>query len=184
MVSLREQSSFQAPRTAIASALTTLVLVGTTACGDAQDDKGIKGDLGSDASMSPSAEPTAEPSVEPSGAAESPEESFRAWLVASRTPDAALACSYLTPGLVEKMIAELASGGLGSVASCEELTEASAELFKAVGADAEVVVDTTEQSPTHAELWVQYVSSGKCGTVDMVPSGAHWVMTEQSEVRC
>ncbi|MDQ6525995.1 hypothetical protein RB608_20425 [Nocardioides sp. LHD-245] len=160
------------------------MLVGTAACGDTQDGDGADGGPDPDATASPSTESSAEPTTDRSGATQSPEESFRAWLVASRKPDAALACTYLTSGLVEKMIAELATSGLASVSSCEELTELSAALFKAAGTDAEVVVDTREQGPSHAELWVEYVSSGKCGTVDMVPSGGQWVMTEQSEVRC
>lgn len=113
-----------------------------------------------------------------------PEESFRAWLVASRIPDAAVACEYMTPKLVDKMIAEIGASGLGEVSDCAQLIESTAALYKAAGSDAEVTVDLRSQSTRRAELWVEYVASGNCGTVDMRLAGGRWTMTDLSEEHC
>lgn len=108
------------------------------------------------------------------------EESFRAWLEASRVPDVDAACSRLSPGLVERMLAELNQTGPLHAASCEEMIAATAELYKAAGDSAEVDITVQEETDTDATLFVTYLASGDCGTVVMARTAADWMITEQS----
>ncbi|WP_227870321.1 hypothetical protein [Streptomyces otsuchiensis] len=112
---------------------------------------------------------------------ETPEEAYRSWLAASRLPDAELACSYLTDELVERMLAEMAANGYPPVSGCVELTEATAEMYRAFGVSDEVTVDIVRETHTTAELFVTYVDGGDCGTIDMKRTTQGWVITDQSE---
>ncbi|MFK4729900.1 hypothetical protein ROT00_09455 [Agromyces mediolanus] len=113
---------------------------------------------------------------------ETPEESFRAWLAASREPDAGTACSYLSDGLVERMLAELAANGI-AVDGCAEMITTTAELYAAIGESPDAEVETISETADRAELFVTYASAD-CGTVVLVPEGARWILTEHSEERC
>ncbi|MFD6054762.1 hypothetical protein [Agromyces sp. NPDC060279] len=115
-------------------------------------------------------------------ATETPEQSFRTWLAASREPDVELACSYLSEELVAKMLAELAAGGV-SLGGCAELIATTAQLYAALGATADAEVETIEEAAGRAELFVTY-GSGDCGTVALVPEGGRWILTEHSQEVC
>ncbi|NJP65179.1 hypothetical protein [Streptomyces spiramenti] len=112
---------------------------------------------------------------------ETPEEAYRSWLTASRLPDAELACGYLTDELVEKMLAEMEANGYPPVSGCEELTEATAEMYRAFGVSDEVTVEIVSETHTTATLFVTYVDGGDCGTIDMERTTRGWVITDQSE---
>lgn len=112
--------------------------------------------------------------------AQDPIDSYLAWLEASRIPDARLACSYFTPELSDRVVAEARTEGW-DVDSCEELTETSAELYRTFGVDADVEIDVVEQSADEAVLFVTYVSTQECGTVVMEPERHRWIMNHQTE---
>lgn len=113
---------------------------------------------------------------------QSPEVAFRTWLAASREPDAAVACSYLTDALVERMLAEMKASGW-PVTDCAAMTESTAELYKATGQSQDVEIDTITVTADAAELHVAYIG-GSCGRVVMERATAHWVMNEYSEESC
>lgn len=115
------------------------------------------------------------------GATQSPEEAYRAWLVASREPDAKLACSMMSEQLVERMLAEMAASFGTAPGSCEEMVTVTAAAYAATGTDAEVEVSVVSESENEATLFSTYVSSGKCGTIVLERSADTWVINEQSE---
>jgi hypothetical protein len=110
-----------------------------------------------------------------------PVESFRAWLEASRKPDADAACAQLTPALQERMITELNASGVSAVTTCAEMITATAELYRALAQSAEVDVTVESETSADATLFVTYVDSGDCGTVVMEKSAARWMITELSQ---
>ncbi|MDO9399003.1 MAG: hypothetical protein Q7T71_20850 [Herbiconiux sp.] len=116
----------------------------------------------------------------PTPAASSATEGFLAWLSASRAPDAAAACSALSPDLVTRMIDELNATSPAPVHSCEEMITATAALYRAVGDDPTVDISVQDETATSATLFVTYLASGDCGTVVMERTGADWTITEQS----
>jgi hypothetical protein len=115
-----------------------------------------------------------------SDAAEPATDAFLAWLAASREPDADAACAALAPELAARMISELNQGGAVHVESCEAMITATADLYRAVGQDAEADVDVQQESPTDATLFVTYLATGDCGTVVMHRTGGTWILTEQT----
>lgn len=121
------------------------------------------------------------PSSSPA-AAETPEQSFRTWLAASREPEVELACSYLSDALVERMLAELAASGI-PLGGCAEMIATTAELYAALGESADAEVETISEAADRAELFVTY-GSADCGTVVLVPEGGRWILTEHSQEVC
>lgn len=114
---------------------------------------------------------------------ETPEESFRSWLAASREPDVDLACAYLSDGLVGRMVDEMTADGWPGITDCASMTTATAELYAAFGASDDVSLALVEQTADRAVLDVRY-PSGDCGTAVMVPVGDRWVMDERTEEQC
>lgn len=139
----------------------------------------------------PKADSTAVASQSPAGAPPanadsdepvSPEAAFRAWLAASREPDTAEACGYMSDALVKRMLAEMDASGI-PVADCAAMITATAELYAAFGESAEVEVETLAHEADRAELYVTY-AAGDCGRVELVPNGGSWVMTQNAEDEC
>ncbi|MFE6994763.1 hypothetical protein ACFVAE_02285 [Microbacterium sp. NPDC057659] len=135
-----------------------------------------------DAPAPHSSDAASTPSAPASADDQSPELAFRTWLAASREPDAAVACSYLTDALVDRMLAEMKASGLPA-ADCAEMIESTAAMYKATGQSADVEIDTVSATADTAELSVTYVS-GSCGSVVMERASAQWVMNEYSEEDC
>ena len=140
-----------------------------------------------DASPTPTPSPTApdtqaapETPVGDSG----PEDSFRTWLAASRAPDVATACGYMTPELAQRMVDEITAQGFPGITDCASLIETTAGLYAAVGQSAETVVELREQTDEQAVLHVVYVEGSSCGRIVLVPGDGHWVMTERSQEEC
>lgn len=146
-------------------------------------------------SPSPSSSPTATPDGVPTEdetapeeqpaeeRSETPEESFRAWLAASRAPEVEVACGYLTPELAERMVAEMTSQGWPGITDCASMITTTAGLYAAVGDVPDVEVGVREERADATVLSVVY-DGGDCGTAVLVPQGARWVLTEQSEEEC
>lgn len=109
----------------------------------------------------------------------SPQDTFLAWLAASRKPDAPLACSYLNQELQERMLDEFKSDLGAAFASCEEMTEKTAAVYALSEASAEVSIQTISETAGHAVLNATYVDNQKCVTVELVKDGSKWIMTEQ-----
>ncbi|UTT58211.1 hypothetical protein [Cellulosimicrobium cellulans] len=126
---------------------------------------------------------TASAEEAPEGQVETPEESFRAWLAASRAPDVEVACGYLAPELVDRMVAEMTAQGWPGITDCASMTTTTAGLYAAVGDVPDVEVGVREARADATVLSVVY-DGGDCGTAVMVPQGARWVVTEQSEEEC
>lgn len=126
---------------------------------------------------------TASAEEAPEGQVETPEESFRAWLAASRAPDVEVACGYLAPELVDRMVAEMTAQGWPGITDCASMTTTTAGLYAAVGDVPEVEVGVREERADATVLSVVY-DGGDCGTAVMVPQGTRWVVTEQSEEEC
>lgn len=163
-------------RRAIRPPLVATLLVGLLAgCASAPTDAAAPSGAASPPASPALASPTA-------AAAETPEQSFRTWLAASREPDVELACSYLSDELVANMLAELAASGV-SLGGCTELIATTAQLYAALGETADAEVETLDEAAGRAELFVTY-GSGDCGTVALVPEGGRWILTEQSEEVC
>lgn len=112
-----------------------------------------------------------------------PEDSFRTWLAASRAPVTDVACSYMTPELADRMVAEVAAQGL-PVTDCAGLIDLTAGLYAASGQSAETSVEVLEQTDEMAVLHVVYTEGSSCGKVVMVPSGGHWILDERSKEEC
>lgn len=173
-----------------------LALAALTACAGgaaAGSDVSAPAEGGAGSAPSPTvtspAVPTVPPAPEPPEAppapqgAETPEDSFRAWLVASRAPDVETACGYLAPALADRMVAEMTAQGWPGITDCASMITTTAELYAAVGDVAEVEVTVREERPDATVLAVAY-AGGDCGTAVMAPAGSTWVVTEQSEEQC
>ncbi|UNK69303.1 hypothetical protein [Microbacterium sp. H1-D42] len=131
----------------------------------------------------PTSAPTPQsPSAEEPAATVTPEAAFRAWLAASREPDAVEACGYFTDELAERMLTEMRASGF-PVADCLEMINVTAQAYAATGASMEVDIETIEHTPQNAELFVTYPGN-KCGSIVMLPHGDSWIMTENSEQMC
>ena len=115
----------------------------------------------------------------PSGALDAVE-TFYAWLETSRIPEPEEACAYLTPELQQRMLDEFEASGFAA-GTCEELTVATAELYRATGASAEVDVQVVSESAEETVLFVTYLDGGDCGTVVLEPAGSAWLINQNSE---
>ncbi|MCA5894782.1 hypothetical protein LEP48_15690 [Isoptericola sp. NEAU-Y5] len=185
------------PRTRLTGLLAAGTLALTGACSAADPPAPVAGSPAAatdspDAAAEPTesagtAEPTeTAPRTDPAGAegdVSTPEGSFRAWLAASREPDVDTACGYLTPALVDRMVAEMIADGWPGITDCASMTTATAELYAAFDQSAEVRVEVREEGPDLAELSIVY-ATGTCGSVVMEPEGGRWVINEQSEEEC
>lgn len=121
--------------------------------------------------------PASDPATpRPLGAADA----FRAWLDASRVPDTAASCAALSPELATRMVAELNERGPVHVSSCDEMIAVTAELYRALGQDAQVDIAVQQETATDATLFVTYLASGDCGTVVMTRPTSDWTITDQS----
>ncbi|WP_238343855.1 hypothetical protein [Microbacterium sp. RG1] len=148
-----------------------------TACTAAPDDPTEPAGSSSPiATQAPSATPAPAASA---ATADGPVESFRAWFAATRTPDPAAACAALSPALAERMLAELNQNGL-ALSTCEEMIQATSELYRATGQSADVDVQVQSETATDATLFVTYGASGDCGTVVMHRDAASWIITDES----
>ena len=166
--------SVNARRAAIAPvALAALIGLGSCAAGPSAPLAGSAPAASSVPSLSPSSAPTAD--------VPGPEESFRAWLAASRKPDVGAACAALTPALQARMIAELNAGGAVQISTCEGMIAATAALYRATGDTGEVDVTVQDETATKATLFVTYIDDGDCGTVVMERQAGAWIITEQSQ---
>jgi len=159
-----------------AMTLATAALV-LTACTAAPDDAAEP--AGSSSSIATQAPSTAPAPAASADAADGPVESFRAWFEATRTPDPAAACAALSPALAERMLAELNQNGL-NLTTCEEMIQATSELYRATGQSADVDVQVQSETATDATLFVTYGASGDCGTVVMHRDAASWIITDES----
>ncbi|MGM7420781.1 hypothetical protein [Cellulosimicrobium sp. CpK407] len=182
---------------ATAALVSALALVVTTACTAPGPSGADPGDTTSAAPPSSSGSPTAapddvatedetEPAPEEEPAEErneTPEESFRAWLAASRAPDVEVACGYLTPELAERMVAEMTSQGWPGITDCASMITTTAGLYAAVGDVPDVEIAVREERAETTVLSVVY-GGGDCGSAVMAPAGTRWVVTEQSEEEC
>ncbi|MFB8229515.1 hypothetical protein [Cellulosimicrobium sp. NPDC055967] len=180
-----------------AALVSALALVVTTACTSPGPSGTDPGDATSPVSASPSSSPTATPddvaTEDETGTApeeqpaeersETPEESFRAWLAASRVPDVEVACGYLAPELVERMVAEMTLQGWPGITDCASMTTTTAGLYAAVGDVPDVEIAVREERADATVLSVVY-AGGDCGSAVMAPAGTRWVVTEQSEEEC
>lgn len=155
-------------------AAAALVLTACTAAPDEPDEPA--GSSRPIASQAPSTTPAPAAS---DGTADGPVESFRAWFEATRTPDPAAACAALSPALAERMLAELNQNGL-ALTTCEEMIQATSELYRSTGQSADVDVDVRSETATDATLFVTYGASGDCGTVVMHRDAASWIITDES----
>ncbi len=173
------------------STVGALVLaVGLAAC--AGTDAGADGATPSAPTPAPSASASASASAAPPVAAPAPpttegsgpEDSFRAWLAASRQPAAATACAYMTPELAQRMVDEVTATGFPGITDCEGLIEMTAGLYAAAGQSSEVTVELLEQTPEHAVLDVVYAEGSSCGRVVLRPGPGHWVLDERSQEEC
>ncbi|GAA2455767.1 hypothetical protein [Agromyces soli] len=161
-------------RRAIRPLLAATLLAGLLAgCASAPTDGAAPSGASTPASSSPPPSPAA---------AETPEQSFRNWLAASREPEVELACSYVSEELVTKMLAELAASGV-ALGGCAEMIATTAQLYAALGESADAEVETVSEAADRAELFVTY-GSGDCGTVVLVPGGGRWILTEHSQEVC
>lgn len=131
-------------------------------------------------SAPPSAAPTpSDPPAETTGL--SATEGDLAWLEASRLPDVETACAGLSPDLVERMLDELESTGLGVVSDCEGMITFTAQAYRVLGQSADVDIDVQSETATDATLFVTYLDTGDCGTVVMTRPATEWILTDQSE---
>lgn len=180
-----------------ALAVAALALAALTACaGDASTGTSTGTDAsapaGGGTGSAPSrtvTSPAEPPAQDPGGTppaprdAETPEDAFRAWLVASRVPDVGTACGYLAPALADRMVAEMTAQGWPGITDCASMITTTAALYAAVGDVAEVEVTVREERPDATVLAVAY-AGGDCGSAVMAPAGSTWVVTEQSEEQC
>lgn len=133
--------------------------------------------------VTPTSAPAAPtPTAEETSASVTPEAAFRAWLAASREPDAVEACGYFTDELAERMLTEMRASGF-PVTDCLEMINMTAQAYAATGTSQEVDIETIEHTPQNAELFVTYPGN-KCGSIVMLPHGDSWIMTENSEQKC
>lgn len=112
-----------------------------------------------------------------------PEASFHTWLAASRAPDAATACAYMTPGLTQRMLDEIGASFPG-LTDCASMIELTAAFYAASGQSAQTVVELREQTDDRAVLHVTYAAGSSCGLVVLQPGDGHWLLDERSEEEC
>ena len=163
------------------------LLAGCTGAGP--DDAGRSAPPSASPSTSPTAAPTPDatlPAVDaaPDAPAGGPEDSFRTWLAASRAPDVETACSYMTPALADRMVAEITAQGFPGITDCASLISITAGLFAAAGQTSQTTVELREQAEDRAVLHVTYVAGTSCGLVVMRPGEGHWVLDERSKEEC
>lgn len=182
-------SSSSARRSTVLAPAVALVLL-SAACSGAAEPRAtptaVPSSTGTAAADEAAADTTPaapEPAPAPDDADESPEASFRAWLAASRAPAVETACGYMSPPLVERMVAEMAAQGWPGITDCASMITTTAELYAAVGDVAEVEISVREERPDATVLSVAY-AGGDCGSAVMVSEGARWIITEQSEEQC
>jgi hypothetical protein len=159
---------------AMTLAATALVLSACTATPSAPSEP-----ADSPSAVSTDAASTAPTPAASDDAADGPVESFRAWFAATRTPDPAAACAALSPALADRMLAELNQNGL-ALTTCEEMIQATSELYRASGQSADVDVQVQSETATDATLFVTYGASGDCGTVVMHRDASSWIITDES----
>ncbi|ADG74037.1 hypothetical protein Cfla_1133 [Cellulomonas flavigena DSM 20109] len=178
------------PSSLLVAPLVAVALLSACTAGDTPDP--VASAAAPTATASSGASPTAEPTAgPPAGEAGTelplgdggPEASFQTWLAASRAPVADVACSYMTPELADRMVAEIAAQGL-PVTDCPALIDLTAGLYAASGQSAETAVEVVEQTDDMAVLHVVYTEGSSCGRVVMVPSDGHWVLDERSKEEC
>lgn len=165
-------ASLLRPAFAAAAALSILALTGCAAAAPAADE----------ASAPPAASPEATPTSADASTAHSAEDAFRTWLAASREPDTTVACAYLNEALTERMLSEMRASGF-PVTDCADMIATTADIYRTTGATADVDIDVLEESSAGTLLFVRY-AAGSCGRVELVPSGADWIITENSEEEC
>lgn len=152
-----------------------------SACAPSLDEMSPNASAPSSATTKTVESATPEPDPDPAtsrrlGAADA----FRAWLDISRVPDTAASCAALSPELATRMIAELNERGPVHVSSCDEMIAVTAELYRALGQDAQVGVSVQQETATDATLFVTSLATGDCGTVVMTRAGTDWIITEQT----
>lgn len=69
------------------------------------------------------------------------------------------------------------------VTDCADMIATTADIYRTTGATADVDIDVLEESSAGTLLFVRY-AAGSCGRVELVPSGADWIITENSEEEC
>ncbi|MBO0901037.1 hypothetical protein J1G43_13800 [Cellulomonas sp. zg-ZUI22] len=138
----------------------------------------------SEPTASATAAPPADAAPQVPAGDEGPEDSFLTWLAASRAPDVATACAYMTPELAQRMVDEVTATGFPGITDCEGLIEMTAGLYAAVGQSSEATVELVEQTPEHAVLDVVYAEGSSCGRVVLRPGPGHWVLDERSQEEC
>lgn len=180
MHSVRTRSTRKNPLLPTLAVLTSLLLAGCSAAADSDPSESETNLTGTPQDSSTAGEDAVHDDArEDMG----PVETYLAWLEASRIPEPEAACGYLTEELIERMLREFEAGYPGSgVDSCEEITELTAELYRAAGQGAEVDVQITEESETTATLFVTYIDTGECGTIVLhTTESGSWVINEMSE---
>lgn len=110
-----------------------------------------------------------------------PLETYLAWLEASRAPDTDTACALLSDELIDRMLAEFESIYGADLGGCAALTEQTAQLYEVFSKNADVDTDVIAETETTATLFVTYLASGDCGTVEMRKEPTGWIITENSE---
>ena len=161
---------------------TTVLLAG---CGSAEPDAAAPEPTPSASPAGPPA-PSTEPSPDATDATTDdggPVAAFRTWLTASRAPDTATACAYMTPELAQRMVDEITAQGFPGITDCTSLIGMTASLYAAVGQTAEPQVELVSETATDAVLHVAY-SAKSCGRVVLVRGAEHWVLDERSEEEC
>lgn len=166
------------PKTLVAIITATILLTG---CSSAPSGPTEQTSTGTQA-ITPSATPEPSEAPEPTETAAElgPEETFRAWLTASRKPDAPLACSYMSAELQQKILTEI-SQSLATVASCEEMIEQTAAAYALSESSTDVDVQIVSESAAEATIFATYLGSGKCGTIVLAKRDGSWIMTDQVE---
>lgn len=170
---------FRTGRVSAAIGIGVAAMLLLSACAPSPDDAHQNASAQSGAATS-TVESTAQASdpatPHPPGAADA----FRAWLDASRVPDTAASCAALSPELATRMVAELNERGPVHVSSCDDMIAVTAELYRALGQDAQVDIAVQHETATDATLFVTYLASGDCGTVVMTRPTSDWTITDQS----
>lgn len=133
-----------------------------------------------DATTAPT--PEAAPAAPPADGG--PEGSFLTWLAASRAPDPATACAYMTPELAQRMVDDVTAQGFPGITDCPSLITMTAGLFAMAGQAPQTTVEVREESADRAVLHATYVAGKSCGLVVLVPGEGHWLLSERSQEEC
>lgn len=167
----------------VAAAATAALLAG---CGATEPDAAAPEPASSASPAGPPA-PSTTPSPDATDTAPvdegGPVDAFRTWLTASRAPDTATACAYMTPELAQRMVDEITAQGFPGVTDCTSLIAMTASLYAAVGQTAEPEVELVSETTTEAVLRVAYTPTS-CGRVVLERGVEHWVLDERSEEAC